>query len=128
MKRPTRSVIVCGGRDFADKQFLYDTLDELFLHWDPSDTEVLNGGAPGADTFAREWALSRWYTVRTFHADWQKHGKSAGPKRNAEMVAEATHCIAFPGGAGTADCVRQAKAKGIKVKQVKPVKRVRRKA
>lgn len=50
-------------------------------------------------------------------ADWQTHGKAAGPIRNGAMLAKHAPdgVVAFPGHNGTADCVRQAEAAGIKV-------------
>jgi hypothetical protein len=38
-------------------------------------------------------------------ADWEKHGKAAGPLRNEEMLIDykPKRVIAFPGGKGTAD-------------------------
>jgi hypothetical protein len=58
-------------------------------------------------------------------ADWDSHGKAAGPMRNRTMLAgvnspvsNADLLIAFKGGRGTADCVRQARELGIPVIEV----------
>jgi hypothetical protein len=64
-----------------------------------------------------------------FPADWKAHGRSAGPKRNERMITlAASHkrdghtvvVLAFPGGRGTADCVRRAKAHGLDIVEVTP--------
>jgi hypothetical protein len=63
----------------------------------PPDTpiEIVSGGAEGVDTIAIEWAKANHLPVNVFPADWSKHGKSAGPIRNAEMAkyADALICI-----------------------------------
>ena len=41
-------VLICGGREFTDAQFLWQTMDEL--HAKAPVTEVIVGGAIGADT------------------------------------------------------------------------------
>src|SRR5690606_30354012 len=59
-----------------------------------------------------------WHVV-AYPADWRRHGRAAGPIRNQEMAdAGADLCIAFPGGRGTADMVRRARAAGIPVRSV----------
>lgn len=52
-----------------------------------------------------------------FRADWEQCGRQAGPLRNARMLAEGRPdaVIAFPGGKGTADMVRKARAAGLPV-------------
>ena len=97
-------VLVCGGREYRNWERLYEVLDGLDV------TEVVEGGARGADRLAREWALSRLIPIKTFKADWKKDGRAAGPKRNQRMLNEATPdlVVAFLGGRGTADMVRRA--------------------
>jgi hypothetical protein len=72
---------------------------------------VIEGGALGADRLAREWAEGMAIRVETFDADWMAHGPAAGPMRNRRMLEEGRPdmLVAFPGGAGTADMVRQAR-------------------
>jgi len=58
---------------------------------------VVEGGAVGADRLSRAMAYEADNAgVETHLADWKKHGKSAGFKRNAEMVGlGADVCLAF---------------------------------
>ena len=83
---------------------------------------IIHGAARGADSLAGEWAMSRGVTVMAFPADWDAHGRSAGHIRNAQMIAEGkpTVVVAFPGGRGTANMVRQARLSHIPVLQVSP--------
>jgi predicted Rossmann-fold nucleotide-binding protein len=114
-------VVVCGGRDYADRDRLFRELDRLLRRL--KDPIICTGAAKGADALAEQWAYSRMHTVKRFHADWDKYGKSAGPRRNEQMIDFAAErrpafCVAFPGGPGTADCVRQARAAGLIVRIV----------
>jgi hypothetical protein len=107
-------VIVCGGRDFEDRDGLFQAMDAV--HKATPITMVVHGAARGADALAGEWAASRGMAVKASPADWKRYGRSAGPRRNQEMAdAGADLCIAFAGGIGTADMCGRAAAAGIKV-------------
>ncbi len=94
-------VLVCGGRDFNDKEFLFRTLDRLHIQY--NFQIVIQGEAKGADLLAREWAESRAISCWCFPADWEKNGRRAGPLRNIEMLEKGQPdlVVAFPGGKGT---------------------------
>ena len=77
-----RKVIVCGGRDFDDKDRVFHVLDRL--HARHPRLTIIEGGAAGADRLARWWAITRAVDYLTVPADWKKHGRAAGPKRNAQ--------------------------------------------
>lgn len=85
-------VLVCGGRDFDDMDLVERTLDAIDV------TEIIEGGAQGADRLAREWAEFRRVPVRTFKADWKRYGRGAGPQRNQQMLDEGQPdlVVAFP--------------------------------
>ncbi len=81
-------------------------------------TEVAAGKCrTGADQLLERWAKRRKIPFTGFSANWQQLGNGAGPERNGRMLREfkPDNVLAFPGGAGTADCVRQAEALGIDV-------------
>jgi hypothetical protein len=73
-------VLVCGGRDYADRQRVDEVLCELPI------AVLTEGGASGADRLAREWAIKHGVEVVTFTAAWQRHGRAAGPLRNQAML------------------------------------------
>ena len=106
-------VLVCGGRDYRSWGTVYAELEKL------KPSVVIHGGAKGADQFADDWAECAHRPVLRFPADWNS-GPSAGPRRNATMILEGAPDIvlAFPGGRGTADMVRRARAAGIRVIEV----------
>jgi hypothetical protein len=119
-------VLVCGGRDYANRERLYNELDEM--HHDPACgvrergavTLIIHGDASGADRLAAAWATENRVPVQAWPADWALHGLYAGPFRNAKMLAEGKPdlVVAFPGGRGTADMVRRARRAGVDVVEV----------
>lgn len=114
-------LLVCGGRDYSDVWRLTAVLDWVWID-SFGIVEVIHGGARGADSLAGEWAKRKGIPVRVFPADWKQHGRRAGPIRNQQMLDEGrpTVVVAFPGGTGTADMVRRARAAGVLVKEIAP--------
>ena len=112
-------VLVCGGRDFKDQTLLNHTLYQLSRA--EIITAIIEGNATGADRMAGYWARKNKIDDIKFPADWNAHGRAAGPIRNAKMLKEGKPdlVLAFPGGRGTADMVRQARAAGVKVVEVR---------
>ena len=110
-------VLACGGRDFTDASLVASSLSFLT----PSDT-LIEGGARGADFLAASYARSRQIPVLTFPADWNRFGRSAGYKRNAQMLAEGKPdlVVAFPGGPGTASMISLARTAGVPVRLISP--------
>jgi len=105
------TALVCGGRTYADQYRVFATLDAL------RPSAVVVGGATGADALAERWARESGVPCRVFRADWQKHGKAAGPIRNSEMLENGKPdiVVAFAGGKGTEDMMRQASRRGVRV-------------
>lgn len=80
-------VVITGGRDYTDGFMVRAVLDGLNAQFDP--LIVYHGGAKGADRFAAMWADDAGVEAKLFTADWEKHGKAAGPIRNEQMLADA---------------------------------------
>lgn len=82
-------------------------------------TEVIEGGAQGADNLGRSWARNNGVPCTTMPADWKKYGKSAGYRRNVDMAnaAEALIAIRVGGEAskGTTHMINIAKEKELRV-------------
>lgn len=108
-------LLVCGGRDFSDTAGAYKVLDAM--HRALNIDVVIEGNARGADRIAGYWARRNGVDNLKFPADWSRHGKAAGAIRNQQMLDDGkpTHILAFPGGRGTADMVRRAKAAGVQI-------------
>ena len=80
---------------------------------------LLHGGARGADGLIDHAARSLAWPVQVIPAKWGRYGRAAGPLRNGLMLRRALEAatpaqasvlvVAFPGAAGTASLVRQAR-------------------
>lgn len=107
-------IVVTGGRDYRDYERVRETLAAL------APTEIAHGGARGADSLAHFAAIELHIPVTVFPADWETHGKAAGILRNIAMLRtfQPDLVVAFPGGRGTAHCVREAQKRGIAVQEV----------
>lgn len=110
-----KDIIVTGGRDFDD----YNKVAEVLELFDIG--LIIQGGASGADSLAKRYATLADIECKTFEADWNKHGKAAGPIRNRLMLIEHPNAVvvAFPGGRGTANCIEQALKAGMLVLEVR---------
>lgn len=115
-------VIIAGGRDYGPSThariWLIKKLEELGC------TEIVSGGAEGADLFGEKVARILGYEVTRFPvlpSEWKYLGRRAGPMRNEKMAIYSIQdgaksaCILFPGGKGTSDMKRHALKYGITV-------------
>jgi len=84
--------IIAGGRDFNNYGLLKKSCNELILD---KVSEVVCGCARGADSLGERWAIENNIPVTKFPADWDKYGKSAGYRRNAEMATYSRGVILF---------------------------------
>lgn len=105
-------VLVCGGRDYADQDAVDAVLDSI-----GNIRHLWHGNAKGADTLADNWGRrQQGVSVHPVPAEWKKYGRRAGPIRNQKMLGQSPGLVvAFPGGRGTADMVKRARAAGVEV-------------
>ena len=122
---PARSLVIAagGGRDLAWPH--QRVAAELLARSGGRPVHlVLHGGARGADAAIGRAAHQLGWSSLVMPAQWQRHGRAAGPIRNRELLEEAVAravahtapghhtsvlVVAFPGGAGTASLVQQAR-------------------
>ena len=98
-------LLVCGGRRFND----YEALSRAIGALPTKPTIIIEGGAKGADSLARGYAVAHNIHYAEVPALWDSYGPAAGHKRNeAMLLLKPEFCLAMPGGAGTADMVRRA--------------------
>ena len=122
---PARSLVIAagGGRDLAwpHQRIAAELLARSggrLVHL------LLHGGARGADAAIGRAAHQLGWASLVMPAQWERHGRAAGPIRNRELLEQAiaraeAHVspgyqvsvlvVAFPGGAGTASLVQQAR-------------------
>ena len=118
-------LVVFGSRSLRDRALVFHKLDTYTAQL--GALVVVTGAAEGADAAAEEWAYTRWHTVIRFHADWDAHGLSAGPRRNEEMASAAAahpagcYAVAFWDGRspGTRDMIERCRRHRIPLKIVR---------
>jgi hypothetical protein len=110
-------ILVCGSRTYS-LDFVLPAI--LGSYADATDVTVIHGNAAGADAHARDWALVRGLDVESYPANWNEHGKVAGPIRNQQMLDEGKpdFVLAFidkplAESKGTADMVKRAEKAGL---------------
>lgn len=108
-------VAVVGSRTFGDKVLLSQEVGKLL----PS--LIVSGGARGADSLAEEWALRFRIPTRIYPAEWDKYGRSAGFRRNRDIVDGCEVLLAFWDGEsrGTAHSIKLAESAGKVVRVIK---------
>jgi hypothetical protein len=112
-------VLVCGSRDWEDHEAITRRLSALPGEHRP--VTIVQGGARGADRMAARAARYWGFDVEEHPADWEKHGKIAGPIRNREMLDSGIDLVlAFQrdGSRGTQHTIDEARRRGIPVEVV----------
>ena len=98
------TVAVVGSRTWTDAEAVWRGLAACRGR---GPVRIITGDCPtGVDAL-----VGALEDVRVYVADWLSYGKSAGPRRNARLVADADIVLAFrmPGRSpGTDDVIRQA--------------------
>lgn len=111
-------ILVCGGRDFTDRDVLFKVLDHISKSF--RIDLIVHGAARGADRLAGQWAETRGIPSEPMAANWIEHGRRAGPIRNQAMLDKfkPDMVVAFPGGTGTADMIRRSRKSGVPVTSI----------
>lgn len=115
------NLIIFGSRDYNNYQAFEEKMEFYTGHITEGVT-VFCGQAKGADTMGEMYAQERGWKIRYFPANWDLHGKAAGPIRNKEMCdAGATHAIGFWNGVsrGTKNMIELAKQYNLKLRVVR---------
>lgn len=117
-------LIVAGSRDITSRAYVEaELLTEIKLAQDGGyQLEIVSGLARGPDTLGKTIGHDHGLKIHEFPADWNRYGKSAGYKRNAQMAEFADRLLAFWDGEsrGTKHMI------DLMRRQSKPVRIVRR--
>jgi len=110
---------IVGSRTFNDYELLKDEVDKLLKEC--NITEIVTGGAKGADSLAERYAKENNLKLTIFHPEWNKYGKRAGYIRNDKIWQYADIGIAFWDGKskGTQHSFKLAEKYGKKLKVIK---------
>ena len=115
----TRRVLVCGGREFNERERLFRELDRL--HAEDPFSIVIHGAARGADRLADQWAEARGIPRDPYKPNYAALGPKRAPiVRNVEMLRDGKPdlVVAFPGGNGTAHMKNVARAANVPVEEI----------
>ena len=106
---------------FNDYALLARKMDLFTRNLLPATIEIVSSGARGADALGEQWAADHGLPVKRFPAQWERHGRRAGPLRNGQMAEYATHLVAFWDGKsrGTKNMIEEAKKRGLKIRVVR---------
>jgi hypothetical protein len=125
-----KAIIVTGSREWEDEQSLHAAIDA------EKPDVIIHGDNPrGADAMVVMCILQRRgrhiVSVVPMPAQWDKHGRAAGPKRNSAMLEVlltlrehgyevAVVAAPLPQGSGTQDMMAKARATDTRVRIVEP--------
>ena len=95
-KLAIKRVVIAGCRYYSNydeaKKYIDFCLTNIRKE---NDIIILSGGASGADAIGERYAKENGFKVEKYPADWERYGKSAGPKRNRQMAENTDYVICF---------------------------------
>lgn len=104
--------IIAGSRDIQN----YVVVSALIAKSGFKISKVVCGTYWGVDLLGKRWAEENGIPVKEFPADWEKYGKSAGPRRNHAMARYADGLILIHHGTtGSLDMLSKAERFGLKI-------------
>lgn len=112
--------IIAGSRGIDNYRCVVKAVDESGF----PITEIVSGGARGADKLGERYADKNGIDLVIFPANWTKHKRAAGPIRNERMAKYAIADESRPGALialwngtsrGTKNMIETAKRFGLKV-------------
>jgi hypothetical protein len=120
-------VLVTGSRDdltdkdkeliiqrlqWIEKEYLSNINSKIYAlsnNKTSSNICLVHGACSGVDTYASRVARELKWSIQACPAQWSKYGKSAGPRRNQEMIdtyrPHVTLAFPSPGSKGTLDAI-----------------------
>ena len=112
----SKKIAISGSRDIINEGLVRDLLKPHLT----GDVVMLVGDCPrGVDRIATELATELGIHCTVFEADWEAHGRAAGPLRNRKMVADADQLVAIKrtGSAnkGTSSAIAEAERASVEV-------------
>lgn len=89
-------LLITGSRDWKDENAILEQFQLVYTKYGKEVTLVSGACSTGADRLCEMLAKTAGWIIETHPAEWDKYGKSAGYKRNQEMVdLGADACLAF---------------------------------
>ncbi len=118
-----KRIVVAGCRDYTNYAQAKEYIDFCICDIREKYTLVfVSGGCQGADMLGERYASENGYEIERYPAQWDKYGKSAGPRRNRKMAEIGDYMICFWDGTsrGTKSMIGYAKElhKPVRVKRI----------
>lgn len=109
-------IIIAGSRSFIHYSTLYGVCNYYLKH--VPHPHIVCGHARGTDTLAFNYAKERGLPVKSFHPNWDQHGKSAGFIRNQQMAEFARALLLFWDGTsrGSKSMLQLAEKLGLEIR------------
>jgi septum formation topological specificity factor MinE len=79
-------LIIAGSRMIKVSSEDFMSLLNLHKIYYLNISEIVSGGAIGVDLSGEDFANLFGFKLKKFPADWEEHGKAAGPIRNRQMA------------------------------------------
>lgn len=111
-----KSLAVVGSREFDNYKYLFDILNKN----SENIGQIVSGGAKGADEAGAIWAKRNSIPLVIFPAEWEKYGKSAGYRRNEDIILNSDSVLAIhmDNSSGTAHSINLAEKYEKKLKVI----------
>lgn len=88
--------MIAGCRDYNNyneaKEFIDSCLSDIRKEY---SIVIISGGAKGADAIGERYATENGFAIERYPANWEKYGRSAGPRRNMQMTIACDLVICF---------------------------------
>ena len=119
-----KKIVIAGCRDYNNyeeaKLYIDFCLSDILKE---NNIVIVSGCASGADAIGEQYAKENGFKVEKYPADWERYGRSAGPRRNKQMAEVCDCVICFWDGKskGTKSMISYAKEYGkpIRIKMIK---------
>lgn len=86
---------VVGSRTFNDNVMFNRIIEDMCNDNAYNITQIVSGGARGADSFGEAYADKWGIDKLIFKAEWDKYGKRAGFIRNVDIIKNCDVCVCF---------------------------------
>ena len=113
---------IVGSRNFTNYTLLKEEVFSFILKYnlDKTPITIVSGGAVGCDSLGERVAEEMSWDKLIFLPQWDLYGRSAGIRRNEDIVNNSDALIAFrvDNSKGTTNSIERAKKRGIKVRVI----------
>ena len=88
-------IVIAGSRTVCNENQVRSRIHQLLSELNITPTEIVSGKARGPDQIGETYAKLFNIPIKEMPANWNKHGKAAGPIRNKQMAEYTDMAIVF---------------------------------